>query len=84
MITTDDLKKTLITGLVLEDIDPSEIADNDPLFNEGLGLDSVDAIELVVILDNEYGIKFKDMDAAKEVFASVQILTDYINENATK
>jgi len=84
MITTDNLKKTLIEGLVLEDIDPSEIADNDPLFNEGLGLDSVDAIELVVILDNEYGIKFKDMDAAKEVFASVQILTDYINENATK
>ena len=84
MITTDDLKKALITGLVLEDIDPSEIADNDPLFNEGLGLDSVDAIELVVILDNEYGIKFKDMDAAKEVFASVQILTDYINKNATK
>ena len=84
MITTDNLKKTLIEGLVLEDIDPSEIADNDPLFNEGLGLDSVDAIELVVILDNEYGIKFKDMDAAKEVFASVQILTDYINKNATK
>ena len=84
MITTDDLKKTLIIGLVLEDIDPSEIADDDPLFNEGLGLDSVDAIELVVILDNEYGIKFKDMDAAKEVFVSVQILTNYINENATK
>ena len=84
MITTEDLKKTLIEGLVLEDIDPSEIADDDALFNEGLGLDSVDAIELVVILDNEYGIKFKDMDAAKAVFVSVQILTDYINENATK
>ena len=84
MISTDDLKKTLIIGLVLEDIDPSEIADDDPLFNEGLGLDSVDAIELVVILDNEYGIKFKDMDAAREVFVSVQILTDYINKNATK
>ena len=84
MITTDDLKKTLIEGLVLEDINPSEIADDDPLFNEGLGLDSVDAIELVVILDNEYGIKFADMDAAREVFVSVQILTDYINKNATK
>ena len=84
MITTDDLKKTLIEGLVLEDIDPSEIADDDQLFNEGLGLDSVDAIELVVILDNEYGIKFKDMDAAKEVFSSVQVLTDHINKNATK
>ncbi|HIP51495.1 MAG TPA: acyl carrier protein [Campylobacterales bacterium] len=84
MITTDDLKKTLIEGLVLEDIDPSEIADDDPLFNEGLGLDSVDAIELVVILDNEYGIKFEDMDAARAVFASIQILTDHINKNATK
>ena len=84
MITTDDLKKTLIEGLVLEDIDPSEIADDDPLFNEGLGLDSVDAIELVVILDNEYGIKFEDMEAARAVFASVKILTDHINKNATK
>ena len=84
MITTDDLKKTLIKGLVLEDIDPSEIADDDPLFNEGLGLDSVDAIELVVILDNEYGIKFEDMEAARAVFESVQILTDHINKNATK
>ena len=84
MITTDDLKKTLIEGLVLEDIDPSEIADDDPLFNEGLGLDSVDAIELVVILDNEYGIKFEDMEAARAVFESVQVLTDHINKNATK
>lgn len=84
MITTEDLKKTLIEGLVLEDIDPSEIADDDPLFNEGLGLDSVDAIELVVILDNEYGIKFKDMDAAKAVFTTVATLTNHINENATK
>jgi acyl carrier protein len=84
MITTDDLKKTLIEGLVLEDIDPSEIADDDQLFNEGLGLDSVDAIELVVILDNEYGIKFDDMDAARAVFSSVQVLTDHINKHATK
>ncbi len=84
MITTDDLKKALIEGLVLEDIDPSDIADDDALFNEGLGLDSVDAIELVVILENEYGIKFKDMDEARTVFVSVQVLTDYINQNATK
>ena len=84
MITSEELKKTLIEGLVLEDIDPSQIADDDPLFNEGLGLDSVDAIELVVILDNEYGIKFKDMDAAKEVFTTVETLTKHINEHATK
>jgi len=81
MITTDTLKKKLIEGLALEDIEPSEIADSDALFNEGLGLDSVDAIELVVILDNEYGIKFKTMEETKDVFVSIQILTNYINAN---
>ena len=81
MITTDALKERLIEGLALEDIEPSEIEDNDALFNEGLGLDSVDAIELVVILDNEYGIKFKNMEETKDVFLSIQILTDYINAN---
>ena len=84
MITTQQLKKTLIEGLSLEDIEPSEINDNDALFNEGLGLDSVDAIELIVILDNEYGIKFKSMEETKEVFISIKILTDYINEHNTK
>lgn len=82
MITTDRLKEILIEGLALEDIEPSEIADNDALFNDGLGLDSVDAIELIVILDNEFGIKFKNMEETKDVFVSIQILTDYINANA--
>jgi len=82
MITTNELKITLIDGLALEDIDPSEIEDNDALFNDGLGLDSVDAIELVVILDNEFGIKFKNMEETKNVFVSIQVLTDYINANA--
>jgi len=82
MITTDELKSKLIEGLMLEDIEPSDISDSDALFNEGLGLDSVDAIELVVILDNEYGIKFKNMDKAKEVFSTIQVLTDYINTHA--
>jgi len=82
MITTDELKSKLIEGLMLEDIEPSDISDSDALFNEGLGLDSVDAIELVVILDNEYGIKFKNMDEAKEVFSTIQVLTDYINDHA--
>lgn len=84
MITTEALKQLLIEGLSLEDIDPSEIADDDQLFNEGLGLDSVDAIELIVILDNEFGIKFKDMNEAKKVFTTIQVLTDYLNENAKK
>ncbi|MCK4441745.1 MAG: acyl carrier protein [Sulfurovaceae bacterium] len=82
MITTDELKEKLIEGLMLEDIEPSEIDANDALFDDGLGLDSVDAIELVVILDNEYGIKFTNMDEAKNVFSTIQVLTDYINSHA--
>ena len=75
------MKKKLISGLSLEDISPDDIADDDALFNEGLGLDSVDAIELVVMLDNEFGIKFGNMSEAKDVFATVQTLTNYINDN---
>lgn len=82
MITTHNVKEKLIAGLNLEDITPGDIDDNSPLFNEGLGLDSVDAIELVVILDNEYGIKFENMDKLKDIFATVESLTDHINKNA--
>jgi len=82
MITTQNVKEKLIAGLNLEDITPGDIDDNSPLFNEGLGLDSVDAIELVVILDNEYGIKFENMDKLKDIFTTVESLTDHINKNA--
>ena len=82
MITTSSVKAQIIEGLALEDLDIDDIDDNAALFNEGLGLDSVDAIELIVILDNEYGLKFKNMDEAKEVFVSIQTLTDYINIHA--
>ena len=82
MITTERVKLQLIEGLALEDLDMNDIDDNAALFNEGLGLDSVDAIELIVILDNEYGLKFKNMDETKDVFVSIQTLTDYINAHA--
>jgi len=82
MITASSVKAQIIEGLALEDLDIDDIDDNAALFNEGLGLDSVDAIELIVILDNEYGLKFKNMDEAKEVFVSIQTLTDYINIHA--
>lgn len=81
MITTDNLKEILIEELALEDIEPSEISDSDALFNDGLGLDSVDAIELIVILDNHFGLKFKNMEETKEVFVTIQVLTDYINKH---
>ncbi len=82
MITIENVKEVLISGLNLEDITPDDIDDDSALFNEGLGLDSVDAIELVVILDNEYGIKFENMNELKDIFATVETLTDYINNNA--
>ena len=84
MITTADVKDKIIAGLNLEDMSHDEISDDDALFNDGLGLDSVDAIELIVILDSEYGIKFENMNELKDIFATVQSLTDYINENITK
>lgn len=79
MITTQSVKLKLIEGLGLEDLNVDDIDNSAPLFNEGLGLDSVDAIELIVILDNAYGLKFKNMDEAKDVFVSIQTLTDHIN-----
>lgn len=82
MITTEDVKSKLILGLNLEDITVDDIDDNDALFNEGLGLDSVDAIELVVILDNEYGVKFDNMQELKDIFTNITTLTDYINAQA--
>jgi len=81
MITVEHVKLQLIEGLGLEDLSINDIDDDAALFNEGLGLDSVDAIELIVILDNEYGLKFKNMDETKDVFVSIQTLTDYININ---
>jgi acyl carrier protein len=84
MITTEDIKSKIISGLSLEDISVDEIDDNAALFNEGLGLDSVDAIELIVILDNEYGIKFENMNELKDIFASTQALADYVNKHIKK
>ncbi len=80
-ITTQEVKEKLIEGLNLEELTPEEIDDNEPLFNEGLGLDSVDAIELIVVLDANYNVKFENMDELKEIFASITNLTKYINEN---
>ncbi|NOZ91629.1 MAG: acyl carrier protein [Epsilonproteobacteria bacterium] len=81
MVTTEEIKQKLIDGLNLEDMTPEDINDSDALFNEGLGLDSVDAIELIVILDNEYGIKFENMSELKDIFATIQSLADYVNKN---
>ncbi len=82
IVSNQDVKEMIITTLNLEDMDQSEIEDDTPLFKEGLGLDSVDAIELMVMLDNKFKIKLENAEAARDVFASVNSLTTFINQNA--
>ncbi|AXH11261.1 phosphopantetheine-binding protein [Halarcobacter bivalviorum] len=81
-ITSDEFKQVLIDGLKLEDIEVTDIEDSDALFgDEGLGLDSVDSIELVLIIEKEYGVKIQNPEQYNEIFASVENLLKYINDN---
>jgi acyl carrier protein len=81
MVEYATIKEQLIEALQLEDMSADEIDDDAALFGEGLGLDSVDAIELVIFLDNQYGIKIDNVGQSKEIFVSIKTLTDYINQN---
>ena len=76
------LKTLLVENLSLEDIKAEEIKDDEILFGEGLGLDSLDAVEIVVILQRNWGIEIKDMEQGKEIFFSIDTLAKYIKENA--
>ncbi len=73
-----ELKEKIIEQLNLEDVSITEIGDNDPLFGEGLGLDSIDALELIVMLDKDYGIKLADPKEGKKIFESVETMATYI------
>ena len=75
------LKKQIIEYLSLEDFTPEEIDENAPLFGEGLGLDSIDALELTGLMSNEYGIDIKDMNEGITIFKSVTSMADYIIAN---
>ena len=79
-----ELKEKIIEQLNLEDVAIEEIGDNDPLFGDGLGLDSIYALELIVMLDKDYGIKLTDPKEGKKIFESVAIMAAYITENRTK
>lgn len=80
----DELKKQIIEVLSLEEIQPEDIDDDAPLFGEGLGLDSIDALELIVLMEKVYGIKIKDPSAGKEIFKSIRTMTAFVKENRTK
>lgn len=79
-----ELKERIIDVLNLEDIEITDIQDNDPLFGDGLGLDSIDALELIVLLDKEYGIKLVDPKQGKEIFQSIETMATFVAENRTK
>ncbi len=72
------LKKLIIESLQIEDIAPGDIKDDDPLFGNGLGLDSIDALELVVALEKEFGIVIADEEVGKKIFVSINTLTDFV------
>jgi acyl carrier protein len=70
-------KELLVEGLRLE-ISPDEIVDSEPIFGEGLGLDSIDALEFVVLIEERFGVAIPDENAARKAFASIDALTDFI------
>ncbi len=78
----EDLKQTLkqqiIDALNLQGMKPEDIDDNAPLFGEGLGLDSIDSLELMVLMERNYGIKIEDAREGRKVLESVQSMADYI------
>ena len=78
------LKQEIIEVLNLEEVKPEEIENDAPLFGEGLGLDSIDALELIVLMERNYGIKLKDPAVGKEIFISINVMADYIAKNRTK
>lgn len=78
------LKNEIIEVLNLEDVKPEDIDENAPLFGEGLALDSIDALELIVLMEKNYGIKIKDPNEGKEIFRSIAVMADYISKNRTK
>ena len=75
-----ELKRLIVETLHLEDIRPEDIEDTAPLFGEGLGLDSVDALELVVALEKSYGVIIEDEEVGKRAFASVDVLAEFVLE----
>lgn len=81
---TQELKQKIITQLNLEDINIEQLDDDTPLFGDGLGLDSIDALELIVMLDKSYGIKLADPKEGRKIFETIQSMADYIEEHRTK
>jgi len=79
-----ELKEKIIEALNLEEMTPDDIDTDDALFGEGLGLDSIDALELIVLLEKDYGIKLANPAEGKAIFKSVGTMADYVSKNRKK
>lgn len=80
----EKLKLQIIDALNLEGMTPDDIDNDAPLFGEGMGLDSIDALELIVVLDKNYGIRLNSPTEGKTIFKSINSIADYIQKNRTK
>ncbi len=77
-------KRNLIEWLQMENKKPEDIIDDEPLIGKGLGLDSLDAVEIVIMLQRKYNISQKDIESRKEIFASLATLSDYVQEKCSR
>ena len=77
----DELKTLIIEHLNLEDVDPGKVDPEAPLFGEGLGLDSVDALELVMLMETTYGARIESSEVGKKAFATLSSLARFVQEN---
>ena len=78
------LKKQIVEFLNLINVKPEDIKDDEPLFGAGLGLDSIDSIELIVLLSREYGISIQDPKEGRKVLVDINTMADYIEKHRTK
>jgi acyl carrier protein len=79
-----ELKKLIIETLKLEDVAPEDIVDDGQLFGDGLGLDSIDALELVLALEKKYGVIISDSEVGERVFRSVNTLAEFVREHRVR
>lgn len=79
-----ELKEEIIKALNLEEMTPEDIDENEALFGDGLGLDSIDALELIVLMEKKYGIKLANPSEGKAIFTSVASISDYVSKHRKK
>jgi len=82
MTLEKELKELIIEALMLEDLEVEDIDDDEPLFVEGLGLDSIDALELAMAIDKKYGVRIKaDDEQNKQIFSNVRSLAQFVGQH---